>query len=350
MGAHMLREREPDTHRQLRRLREGGVSWIREDFSWLQIERQPGVFYWAASDNFMAAAAVEGISVLAIADYSAPWAASDPSGHGDQHYPPKDVQDFANFTRALAERYGTGGTFWTANPDLPAKPLAAIELWNEPYGYWFWKPRPDPAYYARLVEAASAAVREVDPRIKLLASGDLVAVYGPNSSTQWLDWLTALLDADPDIVDAIDAWSIHPYPSPWDLGPHDESWSPRLSFGRVARIHEILVARSADKPIWLTEIGWTTASGVSGGVSEATQARFLEETVKRAIDDWGAFVPRVFLFSWDRASGIPTDRDTNCGLRRMDDSTVPAWDSLTTLLSEGAPRAPRASRTRFGAS
>lgn len=42
---------------------------------------------------------------------------------------------------------------------------------------------------------------------------------------------------------------------------------------RVGRINEHPVARSADKPIWITEIGWTT--------------------------------------------------DANCGLRRMDDSTVP---------------------------
>jgi polysaccharide biosynthesis protein PslG len=347
IGAHMLRNGETDVAQQLHRLHAGGIDWVREDFSWAQIEPERGVFDWASSDRYMAAAATAGVSVLAIADYSAPWASSDPSGNGDQDYPPSNDQDFANYTQALAERYGTNGTFWHLNPNLPARPLAAIELWNEPYGYWFWKPGPDPAAYAKLVEAASAAVRAVDPNIKLLASGDLVAVYGNDSRTQWRDWLTALLDADPRIVYAIDAWSVHPYPSPWNLGPYGKSWSPRLSFSRVEQIHSILVARSADKPIWITEIGWTTATGVQGAVSEQTQARYLVSAVKRAINEWGSFVPRIFVFSWDKASGIPTDRDTNNGLRRADDSSTPAWYALAKLLTSPTSQAPRGSPPSF---
>lgn len=329
----MLREREGNVEMQLRRLREGGVTWIREDFSWLQIEPREGEFDWAASDRFMAATAKQGISVLGIADYSAPWASSDPSGNGDQHFPPRNPADFARYARQLAARYGKGGTFWRANPHLPAKPLAALELWNEPYGYWFWKPGPNPQGYAAMVRAAGTAIHAADPSMKVLASGDLVAVHGDRTE-QWTEWLDALLDADPGLAQAIDAWSVHPYPSPWDLGPYGESWDPRLSFGRVDRVHSILRSRRAERPIWITEVGWTTASGVEGGVSEQLQARYLREAVQRTIGEWGAFVPRIFVFSWDRASGIPTDRDTNCGLRRWDDSPRPAWGALTALLKE----------------
>src|SRR5688572_24511433 len=59
---------------QLAEMRAGGVRWIREDFLWSRIEPQPGRFDWSASDALMAAAAAEGVDVLGILDYSAPWA------------------------------------------------------------------------------------------------------------------------------------------------------------------------------------------------------------------------------------------------------------------------------------
>src|SRR3954467_13656449 len=108
------------------RLRTGGVTWTREDFSWATIEPQPGVEDWTNTDKFMAAAAIEGIDTLALVSSSPPWATSDPSGIGDKLYPPKDPAQFANFTARVVAHYRANGEFWNAHPELPRHPLRAI--------------------------------------------------------------------------------------------------------------------------------------------------------------------------------------------------------------------------------
>ena len=311
---------------QLRRIHAGGVGWIREDFPWDAIEPEPGRWDWSATDALMAAAAQEDVRVLAVLAYSARWASSDPGGEGNIYFPPRDSGAYADFAAGVADRYGPDGRFWRANPELPERPLAAIELWNEPWGRFFWKPEPDPARYAALASRAIRAVREVAPDIDLLVSADLLQVRGDGAARPWLD---ALLDAAPELADAADGFTVHPYPSPRDAGPDDTPNDPRYGFGRVRRVHEILRTRGADRPIWITEIGWTTATGVDDAVSEERQAAYVARALDRSLDEWDDFVERVFVYSWDRSSGMPGDREGNYGLRRADDTVKPAWNEIT---------------------
>jgi hypothetical protein len=143
---------------QLAAIRAGGVSWVREDFPWDRIEPSPGVWNWSLPDTLMTAAAQNGFSVLAPFDYSAPWASSDPTGGGNQYYPLKEFADYATFARAVTARYGPGGTFWAANPQLPRVPLGAEELGNEPWFYDFVKPGADSAAYASLAVIDAQAI------------------------------------------------------------------------------------------------------------------------------------------------------------------------------------------------
>ena len=187
LSTHLFWLGESDITANLTRLRGGGAGWIREDFLWDQIEPAKGDFRWGRSDALMASAAKTGTNVLAILDYSARWASSDPSGGGDIHYPPKNFADYATFATKVVERYGSNGTFWAARPDLPRRPLAAVELWNEPWGSWFWKPNPDPAAYARMVRTAATAIRAAKPDMKILISGDLIAIRSDGRGARWLE-------------------------------------------------------------------------------------------------------------------------------------------------------------------
>ena len=111
LSTHLFWLGESDITANLTRLRGGGAGWIREDFLWDQIEPAKGDFRWGRSDALMASAAKTGTNVLAILDYSARWASSDPSGGGDIHYPPKNFADYATFATRVVERYGSNGTF-----------------------------------------------------------------------------------------------------------------------------------------------------------------------------------------------------------------------------------------------
>ena len=312
----------------------GGVTWVREDFGWASIEATRGVDDWTYTDKLMTSAATNGISVLAVVSSTPAWASSDPTSTHDKLYPPTNPADFAAFAAAVAARYGNTGTFWAAHPELPKKPLAAMEIWNEPWCRCAWKPDPDPPGYATLAKQTILAVRPVDPSIKLLISGEW---YQSRSSGPPVPWVQTLLQGDKSLATLADGYDIHPYPGPRNLGPYEE---PNLiwSFGRVKYIHDWLVAHSVGLPLWITEIGWSTGTNDDQGVSEDTQALYTGGAIERSLKDWGSFVPRIFIYSWERSGQSPGTRDY--ALRRGDNSGRPAWDAIVSLATGGGPVGP----------
>lgn len=320
LATNLLGSAEP-LRPQLATLHDAGIRWIREDFAWDRIEPERGRFDWSATDELMAAAAAERVDVLAVAAYSAAWATSDPGG--DVHAPPREDRDYAAYVRAVVERYGPGGAFWRG--DGPERPLRAVELWNEPWGYFFFKPEPDPARYAALARAGARAVREAADGVDVLVPADLLEV---RTDGRIVPWFSALLAADRSLADLVDGWTAHPYPSPRSAPP-DARGDPRFGFDRVAEIRRLADAAGVERPIWITELGWTTATGSEDGVTEQQQADFLDAALGRALGAWREFVPHVFVYTWNRSTGDPGDIEGNYGLRRADGSFKPAWRVVT---------------------
>jgi hypothetical protein len=281
-----------------------------------------GRWDWSKADNLMRAASLAGVNMLGILDYSARWATTGPDGKG--HYRPKSNADYAAYARAVADRFRPGGGFWDENPDLTPVALA-LEIWNEPFAYWSWGPEPDPAAYAATARSAAVAIRSADPTIKILISGDVAQFRRDNAAVDWLD---KVLTADPGLGALIDAYSVHPYPFPRTKSPTDDSGDARSNYGRVPETHSIAVAHGADHAIWITEVGWTTATRTTAGVSEANQAKYVRDAIERAFTEW-TFVDKVFVYAWDASNGDLTDVEGNFGLRRANDSLKPAWRSVT---------------------
>ena len=326
---------------QFAQIHAGGVSWVREDLEWAVAEPQQGIFNWAPFDRLMEAASRTGVHVLGILDYSAPWASSDPSGAGNKFYPPKNDVDYAAYSAGVASRYGSTGIFWSQHPELTPDPLSAVEIWNEPYGSWYWMPGPDPAAYDALVRATAPAIHAIDPSMTVLMSGDLQSWDDRNAATgtQAQPWLPRLLADDPGVAKLVNGLDVHPYPTPRDAGPYDDTASIEQSFGRIPLIRQTELAAGVNLPIWITEVGWSTAPNTPFSVSEQTQASYSLGVVHRAIDEWGAYVPKVFIFGWYRSNGIQGESDQNCGLVDVTGSLKPAWIELTQLLG-GAPGPP----------
>jgi polysaccharide biosynthesis protein PslG len=306
----------------LREIRAGGVRWVREELAWRLVEPEEGRFEWDQTDNLMAAASRAGVDVLGILAYSATWASADPAGRDDR-YPPRDPSAFARYARAVVARYGRGGAFWDEREELDPRPLRAVEIWNEPWTHSTWRPDPDPAAYARLVRAATRAIRDVAPDTTIAIAGDLLQV---RTDGKVVEWLGELLRADPELPSLVDVYTVHPYPDPRTAGPYDEHPDGRWDYGRV----ELVRAADDRLPIWITEVGWSTAAA-NDAVSESVQARYVEGAVARALDDWGAYVERIFVYSFDRDSGERSDREGHYGLRRADGTAKPAWAALQAL-------------------
>ena len=304
-----------------------GISLVREEFPWRLVEPEQGRFDWRQTDALMEAASRRGVDVLGILAYSAPWASSDPAGD-DERYPPRDPADYARYAAAVVERYGPAGSFWEQRGDLQLRPLRAVELWNEPWTHSTWKPDPDPGAYARLVRAAAEAIRAVEPETTIAIAGDLLQVRTDGAV---VDWLGELLRVDARLPRLVDAYSVHPYPDPRTAGPYDEREDGRWDFRRVELLRQV----DDSLPIWITEIGWSTAD-TEDSVSEPKQAEYVEGAIRRALTEWGDDVERVFVYSFDRDTGDRGDREGNYGLRREDGTLKPAAAVLREL-SRGDP-------------
>lgn len=306
---------------------DAGVRHTREDFVWNFLEPQNDSFEWSRSDNVMTAAARTGMDVLAILDYSAAWASS--SGTNTQAYPATNTH-YADFARRVAQRYGPGGSFWSAHPELTPSPIRALEIWNEPSGFWNAYPNPDPARYASMSLAAAQAIHGVNADIEVLIDGSILQA---RTDGQLRSWIEAVLAAQPTLKDHIDGYSVHPYPYPAPQGPYVEHEDVRWDYGVVELVRSRTQAMGAAKPIYITEVGWSTAPQGEGVTSEATQAQYISGAIRRATNEWSSFVPRVYVYSFDRDSNDPTEREGYFGVRRRDGTYKPAWDVIRELLA-----------------
>jgi hypothetical protein len=175
-----------------------------------------------------------------------------------------------------------------------------------------------------MVRKTEAAVHRTHPEIKVLISGETLQM-NPDG---WSEWLKNLLAADPTLNRLPNiAYSVHPYSC--KRGPLD----PLGGMEFALYTHQ----RDPTVPVWITEVGWSSATASACGVGETTQATFLRGAVLRALDDWGTWAEKVFVFSFDRSGTDLTNDEGNYGLRRADDSVKPAWRSITQLLSSDTP-------------
>jgi hypothetical protein len=112
------------------------------------------------------------------------------------------------------------------------------------------------------------------------------------------------------------------------LAPNDRSTKVDLRF-RTSRVEDIrarFLARGADKPLWVTEIGWPTCTGVSSCVDEARQERYLREFFGLVGGPWKSFVPVVVFYTQqDQPATSATADQRAYGLLHHDGSPKPAW-------------------------
>ena len=320
---------EAATYAEFQQLAAGGVTQVRDQFPWTHLETSRGRFDWSRSDNLMSAASRAGVDVLGILAYTAPWA----NATGNTRQPPSDPQDFANFATAVLDRYGPGGTFWSSRRDLSPRPLRAVELWNEAWGWWNWYPEVNPAQYATLARTAASAIQARHPDVTIVMDADVLQVRRDGQIRGWID---EVLRAEPRLIDLIDVFGAHPYPDPRNQSPLDRNGDARWDFRQVELIRQTTLALGADKPIWITEIGWSTAPGVSDAVSESTQATFVADALRQAFE-W-PYVQRVYVYSYDRDNGVSGDREGWFGLRHQDGTPKPAFAAMTQFANSARPR------------
>jgi hypothetical protein len=275
------------------RLMEGAyVHMAREEFDWVRLEPRRGWFEWEKFDQAVEVARAHGLGVLGKLFYTAPWASSAPPGtpvDAARYYKPSDMGAYYDYVRAVVRRYKDRIHHW--------------QVWNEPNAVGLWRPAPNAAEYTALLKVAYAAVKDEDPSAVVLLGGlstgpDQGFLSGVYANGGW---------------SAFDVLAMHTYVSGNPVGSTFEVW---LNLARQ------VVNQYGQKPIWITEFGWST---YAMGVSQAQQAQYLASAYALTV---AGGVTGTFWFELrDASTGSGTDMG-NYGVVSSALAAKPAYGTL----------------------
>lgn len=259
-----VRDNEQDAAVAL--MREAGIQWAREEISWDKLQRtKDGPFMWGGDgsgfynyDGAIDRMTKSGINVLGLLDYNPAWFKSK-NPTLDEWLP-----DWGNYVYQTVARYGRD-----------RKQIKYWEIWNEEnlrkYGY------ENTIYtvkdYVRVLDTARAAAKAADPQAVIVLGG-VASIWSDIPSPEDYDIATYLRQLyDAGGWNSFDVLAIHPY-NPG--APEAASWrrDQTLDFEGELRQVDALLQEFGNKPVWITEMGWSSSRSAYA-VSETDQAAFM---------------------------------------------------------------------------
>lgn len=275
--------------------RRSGVGLLRQTFAWSLIERSPGRYDFSRYDDFVAAAARNGLRILALLYDPPSFRSSRPRvGARPGTYPPASNAAFGRFAAMLVARYGPKGSFWRDNPGLPKLPIRAWQIWNEPSLPAYWPAGPNPEAYAGMVASVAPAIKRLDPGAEVVSAGIPQTTIGMPFDR----YVNRMLDAG--AAASFDTFAIHPF-------AHDV----RGVLAAVEQARRLLRSHGMHAPIWVTEVGWASGGppsdftvGLEGQATRVTTTLRALSRERRRLGLRG-----VIYFDWRDAIPAATRQD-----------------------------------------
>jgi hypothetical protein len=282
-----------------------GASWVRDDATWAKIETKQGVYSFESTDPYMQVLRQNNLSPLLILDYNNPFYDNNQTPYDEAGF-----TAFANYARALVSHYGSQ--------------LQAVEVYNEYNGTFSNGPCARSAScYAQLLRHTYQAIKAVRPDITVVAG----ATFGID-----LDWLKELFGAGG--LSYADAISIHPYSIMFFDPPEMRNITENIQ-----ELQGLIKANNHGeaKPIWITEMGWSTALDFT---TDNEQANYL---VRSAALSLAGGVQKFFWYDFLNDGTEFIDKEQNFGLLRRPDATgyytpKPAYTAYAVLMRTLAGR------------
>jgi Bacterial Ig domain len=260
-----------------------GAQWVRSFLTWDRAEPTKGHFDQSFINGYqqMAGKLPTGTKLEVVVTNAPSWA----NGGAGPTTPPTNPADLAAFfTKVVGDLKGS---------------VAAWEVWNEEDAGIFWAGTPDPARYASMLKAAYPAIKAADPSATVILGGltgndynYLEQVYGAGGGGSF------------------DAVAVHTDTACGIVSPYsyyrDNGRISQWSFLGYREVHATMAAHGdGAKPIWMTELGWSTTTAIcdqgqwagqkAGGVSQSDQATFLKQAYHCLAGD--SYVPVAIWFN-----------------------------------------------------
>lgn len=260
---------------ELEMLSKAGFSWIRMDFHWESTEKTPGVYDFSAFDKLLASLDKFHIRALLILDYANPLYDGGKPTCSDE-----GRAAFAKWAAAAATHFRYRGVIW--------------EIWNEPNGDWFWKPKANADDYAKLALTVAKEIHQAEPE---------AFVVGPAASGAG----TAFIEVSGK-AGVFPYWSgitVHPYarsnPENY-IKAYDATRDLIKKYGKPGQRLDVMCGESGYSTTW-------------PGIDEKTHGQYL---ARLFLFDVLTGVPLTIWYDW-RDDGLnPTDQEHHFGIVHHD--------------------------------
>ncbi len=308
---------------------DAGFGAVRIQALWSQLEPVQGQYDFRAIERELAVTERHHQRVLVSIVRSPRWALPE----GEEEGIPVDTQPFEDFMTALTKEFGGRVDGW--------------EIWNEQNLAYETGGFVDAGRYVELLKAGYRGAKA--------GHSAAVVVFGGLTPTGVTDPTIAIDDAiylqqiydynGGEVKNYYDALGTHPGSnnnSPdqfWPDNPGPDGWSDHRSFyfRRIEDIRAVMVANGeADKPIWITEFGWTTANAAPGYEygefnSEADQAAYLTRAFEIARTEW-PWVTAMYVWNLNFSVVVPeTNEKAPWSVLYSDWSPRPSYEALRNM-------------------
>ena len=300
-GANFFLAREVEPWKQEKTLemaQAAGIGWIKQQFSWEEIEPQhKGEFDWAKYDRIVDLADRYGLQIIARLDRPPDWTRQN---NQFKTRPPDDFEDYGDFVYEFVRRYKGR--------------VGYIQIWNEPNltAEWGFE-RVDAVVYTRLLEVAYRRAKEADPEVVVL-SGPLAitledaSMRGNHNDLVFLEQMYRAGAGDYFDILSANAFGL-------DRPPEDPPAPDVLNYRRV-ELQRAIMERygDEDKPIWINEYGWNAPPAgfpedllTWERVTEAEQAEWTVRGITWGREHW-PWLGVVNIWYFRQVGDVPPDR------------------------------------------
>jgi hypothetical protein len=297
-------------------LQANGIRYVRQSFSWAEIEPSPGQYVWDRYDAIVDALTRRGITLVAVLHRSPAWIRS-PGAAAAFDAPPADLTAFQRFVSAVGSRYGDRVPF--------------LQIWDLPNRQSHWgDAAADANAYVSLLAVGSNAARGANPNATILLAE--LDPFPDEGGTSDLEFLRRIYAAGGAAFFDIVAARVYG----GDRTPYDRGTNPAVpSLSRAILIRDVVVAAGDPAtPIWATHYGWEAAPPGSQGLPATTQGAYIVAGLTRSRAEWPWMGP---LFQWGLIPGPDLGGGTPEGLAllRADGSPTAAFTELGAFAARG---------------
>ncbi len=242
-----------------------GFDSVVQVFPWRDLNPALGVYAWDASDDMIRIANVSELDLVVRLDMPPDWAIVNEGPL------PFDLPAYADFVEAVAARYR-------------GRVLAYV-VWNEPNLAIEWgRGVAQPWAYVGVLGAAYRRIRAADPGALVVAAGLAPTNENSERAMDDRDFLRAIYRAG--AADCFDVLAAHDYG--YGLPPDDAYGAHGgLNLARLLDLRQIMLEYDDDdKPVWITELGYTVQPGLHPHVTPEAQADYLLGSFDHVRREW----------------------------------------------------------------